>query len=160
MVETERAPVRLYVESKCIEYLRKTDTQFSSAFPRIAREHLESSAAEVFEALHEERDLFDPVDAPQLLKHFLAAKRTARIERCRVLLLCVWWEPTNADRWPVFEQHRRKANDLAGRLPDPDVELLPMPYRELWEHWERIGDAVLREHVASLRSRYAVALDA
>jgi Restriction Endonuclease associating with ARP len=160
IVETPDASVRLYVESKCIEYLRKTDTRFSSAFPRIAREHLEPSTADVFEAVYEDRYLFDPVDAPQLLKHFLAAKRAAYEHACRVILLCVWWEPTNGDRWPVFERHRLKASDLARRLRDPDVELLAMPYRELWEHWERIGDPALRDHVGVLRTRYVVALDA
>ena len=159
IVETPGAPVRLYVESKCIEYLRKTDTRFSSAFPRIAREHLEPSTADVFEAVHEDRYLFDPVDAPQLLKHFLAAKRAAQEHACQVILLCVWWEPTNAERWPVFERHRLRAGDLARRLGDPDVELLAMPYPELLQHWERIGDAALCEHVAALRSRYDVALD-
>jgi hypothetical protein len=158
VVEMPAAPVRLYVESKCIEYLRKTDTRFSMAFPRIAREHLAPSAAEVFEAVFEDRYLFDPLDAPQLLKHFLAAKRAAHDHACRVVLLCVWWEPTNAEGWPVFERHRRKAKDLARRLRDPDVALLPMSYRELWKHWEGIGDASLRRHVASLQSRYAVAL--
>ena len=40
IVEHDGAPVRLFVESKCIEFLRKCATDFSATFPKKASEHL------------------------------------------------------------------------------------------------------------------------
>jgi hypothetical protein len=46
------------------------------------------AAAAVFDKVLENRNAFDPLDAPQLLKHFLAAKRVAIEKNCRGLLRC------------------------------------------------------------------------
>jgi hypothetical protein len=158
IVERLGAPVRLLVESKCVEYLRATDTAFSPAFPAKAAEHLESGAAAVFDEVFADRYAFDPLDAPQLLKHFLAAKRVTVEESCRAILLCIWWEPTDAAEHPVFAAHADAAARLAAALPDADVTVLCATHQQLWSHWHDVGDAVLREHVAHLRARYDVSL--
>jgi hypothetical protein len=60
----------VFVESKFIQYLRRTNTEFSEAFPNHARKQLEPAAADVFDRVRHDRCAYDPVDAPQLLKHF------------------------------------------------------------------------------------------
>jgi hypothetical protein len=131
---------------------------FSAAFPKKASEHLEPAAASVFETVFANRHAYDPLDAAQLLKHFLAAKRVATKQQCEVVLLCVWWEPADADAHPVFAAHAAAAAQLAAALPDPDVTVLPLSYRQLWAHWDAVGDRGLQRHVLCLRERYAVAL--
>jgi hypothetical protein len=158
IVERPGAPVRLLVESKCIEYLRATDTAFSPAFPAKAAEHLAPEGVATFDEVFADRYAFDPLDAPQLLKHFLAAKRVALEGGCRVILLCVWWEPTDAAAHPVFAAHASAAARLASVLPDADVTLLFATHEQTWSHWHEVGDAALREHVAHLRARYSVSL--
>jgi hypothetical protein len=158
IVERDRAPVRLFVESKCIEYLRATDTGFSEQFPRQAERHLRPDAAEIFRDVFADRFCLDPLDAPQLLKDFLAAKRVANQHECRVVLLCVWWVPANPGVDEVFAAHADAATRLARALADPDVTLVPLTYTKLWDHWNEDGDDALRHHVGCLRERYAVTL--
>ena len=155
IVEQEGESVRLFVESKCIEYLRKSTTSFSSAFVAKAKQHLRPASATIFEQVFEDPHAFDPLDAPQLLKHFLAAKRVAVDSSSHVVLLCVWWEPSNAAEHPVFAGHAAAARDLAAGLDEPDVDLLPLSYPQLWDHW-RTREPWLAEHVACLERRYAV----
>ncbi len=119
VVERDGAPVRLFVESKCIEFLRKCATDFSAAFPKKAAEHLDPAAAAVFDTVFADRDAFDPLDAAQLLKHFLAAKSVATEQQCEVVLLCVWWEPADADAYPVFAAHAAAAAHSPPRCPTP-----------------------------------------
>ena len=140
------------MESKCLEYLREARTAFSPSFAAKAAEHLEPAAAAIFRAVVADRYLFEPVDAPQVLKHFLAAKRVALEERQRVTLLYVWWEPTNAASHPVFAAHAEAAGKLAAAVPDPRVTMSCLPYRQLWSYWSEVGDASLRRHVDACAS--------
>jgi hypothetical protein len=158
IVEHDHAATRVFIESKCIEFLRKGETDFSAAFPKKAADHLEPAAAAEFGHVFKDRHAFDPFDAPQLMKHFLAAKRVAIEKNCRVLLLCLWWEPTNAAAYPVFAAHADAAANLAAALPDPNVTVLPFSYPQLWAYWETVGDAPLQQHVQNLRERYAIEL--
>lgn len=160
IVETDGAPVRLFVESKCTEFLRKGTADFSDAFVRHARERLGKRAAETFEHLASDPAAFDPLDARQLAKHLLAAKR-AVVDSSRsftVVLLCIWWEPADASAYEVFSNHRHAAAAFAAALPDPDVTIQAMTYRDLWDHWEAQGDPVLTRHTRYLRERYDVRL--
>jgi hypothetical protein len=75
-----------------------------------------------------------------------------------VVLLCVWWVPTDAAAHPVFAAHDDAAARLAAALPDEHVTRLCLTYPQLWAHWADIGDGALREHVQRLRKRYGVSL--
>lgn len=158
VVETEGEPRRLYVESKCLEYLRVKTTDFSKQFVAQARELLDDRAVSEYEHNFNSSDRYERVDARQLLKHFLAAKRVAKRERCIVRLLYVYWEPTDARKHRVFAQHASEARALCAALPDDQVQLVAMPYRDLWNGWERSGEAWITRHVTALRKRYDVPL--
>jgi hypothetical protein len=148
----------LFVESKCLEYLRPHNTAFSDAFVEKARELL-PSASETYEAFKADPHMFELLDAAQLLKHFLAAKIAADGQR-RVTLLYVYWEPLEAATDHVFVGHRSEAARLADALVDDEVRLVAMSYVDLWSGWDAVRDPALCRHVDTLRSRYAVRLPA
>ena len=161
IVEEPAARKVLFVESKCLEFLRKGHADFSEAFVEHARQHLSPAAADTFAVLGEDAFAYDPLDARQLAKHFLAAKR-ATVDAavpCRVTLLAVAWEPANAGEYPIFARHKQAMKEFAAALPDDDVRLEALSYTELWDYWESVGSAGLRRHVSLLRERYDVKLE-
>jgi hypothetical protein len=160
IVEAQGSPVRLFVESKCTEFLRKGKAEFSDAFVKHAKQRLATAAAATFEQLAADPAAFDPLDARQLAKHFLAAKRAVvdSSEKFTVVLLCIWWEPQDASEFTVFQRHREAVRAFAGAIPDRNVAVRGMSYRELWEHWETLQDPVLGRHTEGLRARYDVSL--
>lgn len=160
IVEEEQRPVRLFVESKCTEFLRQGHPDFSQAFVKHAKQQLDPAAATTFEQLANDAAVFDPLDARQLAKHFLAAKRAVvdASQAAAVILLCIWWEPHDAAEHPVFKRHRDGVERFAAAVTDPDVSVHGITYRELWEHWEGLHDPVLTRHTRLLRDRYDVRL--
>ena len=160
VVEADEYPVRLFVESKCTEFLRKGHPGFSDAFVKHARKQLDGTAAATYEQLADDAHMFDPLDARQLAKHFLAAKR-AVIESSQpgtVILLCIWWEPHDAAEHPVFGRHRAAVDAFAAAVPDTDVAVAGISYSELWDHWEALNDPLIARHTQLLRDRYDVPL--
>jgi hypothetical protein len=146
----------LFVESKCLEYLRPHTTSFSDAFVTKARTLLGPETAAVYKRFKREIDKHPHglLDTAQLLKHFLAAKLAAGKRRA-VTLAYVYWEPSDAPRYEPFVVHREQACHLAEELVDDEAKLIAVSYPELWEHWDRAT-----EHLNALRARYDVALDA
>jgi hypothetical protein len=149
----------LFVESKCVEYLRPHTTAFSDAFVTKAKDLLSPATAAIYERWRDRREGYELLDASQLLKHFLAAKIAAAGQRT-VTLAYVYWKPTDADQHAVFAVHRQEARRLADHLADDEVRLVSLSYPELWAAWESAGDPALVDHVGALRDRYAVALGA
>lgn len=158
VVEDEDAPARLYAESKCTEFLRSGEAAFSEAFVKHAKQRLGKAAAETYERLAHDAGSFDPLDARQLAKHFLAAKRAVvdSSESFKVVVLCIWWEPKDASEYPVFKKHREAIRRFAAAVPDDNVTIHGMTYRELWDYWETLGDPILARHTMILRERYDV----
>jgi len=68
-----------------------------------------------------------------------------------VRLAYLYWEPRNAENWPECCQHRNEAEDLAARVKQSTVRLVPMSYRELWAEWQREGPP---PHLPYLQTRY------
>ena len=147
----------LFVESKCLEYLRFHAMAFSAAYVARAHELLSAPTAAAYARFASGQDGSRLLDAPQLLKHFLAAK-VAAAGRRRVILAYIYWEPEDAGRLPLFATHREEAQRLAAMLIDDDVRLVTLSYPQLWASWERLGDPALSAHVATLRARYAITL--
>lgn len=153
----------LFAESKCLEYLRPHATPFSDAFVAKAAKLLATETAEFYAAFAQAdggaRGSYLLLDVAQLLKHFLAAK-VAADERRVVTLAYLFWEPADAEEHEVFAVHRRESEALASILIDEHVRLVPLSYRDVWAHWEKLQDRSLTEHVTALRSRYDVPLGA
>jgi hypothetical protein len=151
----------LYAESKCLEYLRPHNTDFSDAFVAKAAKLLTAETAAFYASFAKSKkasaQMFKLLDAEQLLKHFLAAK-VASESMHPVALAYVFWEPADAADHEVFALHRDEAGELAHALVDDHVKLVPLGYRDLWTYWDGLGDPTLAAHVDALRLRYDVSL--
>jgi hypothetical protein len=151
----------LFAESKCLEYLRPHRTAFSGAFAAKAAKVFSPQTAAVYADFAKHRETgahgYVLLDAAQLLKHFLAAKLASGSGH-KATLAYLFWEPADAADHGVFDAHRAEAGKLAGALADDHVQLVPLSYRDVWAHWEQLGDSELAEHVAAVRARYAVTL--
>ena len=134
--------------------------ELSDAFVKHARKRLNCTAAATYEQLAGDAHTFDPLDARQLAKHFLAAKR-AVIDSSQpgtVILLCIWWEPQDAAEHPVFRGHRAAVDAFAAVVSDTDVAVKGISYRELWDHWDTLNAPLIARHTQLLRDRYDVPL--
>ena len=78
---------------------------------------------------------------------------------CAVVLQCIWWEPQDEANHPVFARHREAVRAFAAAMPDDDVTVQGLTYRQLWEYWESLGDPVLARRTGLLRDRYDVPLN-
>jgi hypothetical protein len=146
------------VESKCTEHLQPTAPRFSPAYAeQIQDERRDGPWFRAMELMREEPGMFELVDAAQLTKHAFGPTRC--FAGRPVTLLYLYWEPTDADRHPIFRQHRceieRFSRLVAGGFPAFQAQSYP----DLWKAWQ---DAVrpdwLPTHLTNLRARYDIPL--
>ena len=151
----------LFAESELLEYLRPHRTAFSDAFAAKADKVLSPQTAAVYTDFAHHHATgghgYELLDAAQLLKHFLAAKLASESGH-KITLAYLFWEPADAADHDAFAAHRDEAGKLADALADDHVRLVPLSYRDVWTHWEQLGDAELAAHAAAVRARYDVAL--
>jgi hypothetical protein len=105
--------------------------------------------------LTEDQTRYAWLDAAQLIKHALGLARA--FQDRRTILLYLFWEPTNASNFSIFDQHRREVSAFSGRVLGGFPEFRAMSYRELCNDWES-GQPPdwLRAHLQTLRSRYEI----
>lgn len=142
------------VESKCIEYLSPKEAKFS---PRYRDEIVDERRdgpwfAEMIRLMEEERSSYRHLDVAQLIKHALGL--SYRQER-DVTLVYVWWEPANADEFPVFAAHREEVRQFAARIGGSALAFAAVSYPELWAEWASSLSQELRRHSANLQRRYS-----
>jgi hypothetical protein len=137
------------VESKCTEWMKPTRSKFVPAYDNLRVSHGRSPWFAQIERLRQEPDRYKYLDAAQLVKHALGLR--TRFGTSAVLLLYLFWEPRNSQDWPECRAHRDEADDLARRVAQSNIRLIPVSYRELWEEWERSGPPA---HLSLLRLRY------
>jgi hypothetical protein len=84
------------------------------------------------------------------------------LARCfagRPVTLLYLQEPTDAERHPIFRQHRREIERFARLVAGGFPAFCAQSYPDLWNAWQ---DAArpdwLRHHLANLRARYAIPL--
>lgn len=108
----------------------------------------------LLDGLHRAPGRFRHADAASLLKHAIGLSRT--FPNHRMTLLYLFWEPLGADNL-AFRRHRSELGELRGMVAGDAVTLDVMSFDELWAGFEAAGESWLREMVAELRARYAVA---
>jgi hypothetical protein len=97
------------------------------------------------------------LDAAQLIKHAFGLART--FHGRRAILLYLFWEPTNAPSFSVFDEHRGEISNFSGRVLGGFPEFRAMSYRELWSNWESDQPPDwLRAHLQRVRARYEIAI--
>lgn len=143
------ADLLVAVESKCTEWMKPTLAMFSPSYGNLRPSHGGSPWFEQMRQLRETPKRYQFLDAAQIIKHAFGLLR--RYETREVRLVYLYWEPRNANTWPECRVHRAEADELAAKVQQSPVRLIPMSYRELWAEWERQGSS---NHLRYLRTRY------
>ena len=137
------------VESKCTEWMKPKRATFSPSYDQLRSSLGHWPWFEQMRQLRETPKRYQFLDAAQVVKHAFGLLR--RYETRGVRLVYLYWEPRNPNMWPECRVHRAEADELAAKVQQSPVRLIPMSYRELWAEWERQGSS---NHLRYLRMRY------
>lgn len=141
------------IESKCLEFLSPGDPKFSERYrTEITDERSQGPwYREMVRILEGRGESYRHLDAAQLIKHALGL--SYQQER-PVTLLYLWWEPANADAFPVFAAHRGEVDRFSRNLGQGQPNFFAMSYNDLWSHWLQSPNAAVRQHSRNLIRRY------
>jgi restriction endonuclease-like protein len=143
------------VESKFTETLSAKRAKFAASYEGAIARLAGPAWSDLYRSLLGDPSRFKHLDAAQLVKHYLGMRNSLRDAEGRLVLMYVFWEPTNWSDGPAFVQHRRELDEFAECVRDGDVAFLSMSYSSLWDQWEVESDwDRIGEHVTSLRERY------
>lgn len=146
-------PQVLAVESKCLEPFRAHEARFSDAYDRLVAEIAHRSWQAEHWRLVEDPRRYRHLDAAQLVKHYLGLKRRGHDRKTTLAYL--YWEPSNADALLECAVHRAELREFQQQVSDPAVQLLAMPYPQLWQQWgHACCQGWLQDHARRLRNRY------
>lgn len=152
LVDGERI---LAVESKCTEPFHPHHAQFSPAYGDAMAAAHPTWRAE-YQRLVEDPHRYRHLDAAQLIKHYLGLRK--QFHDRPTTLAYVYWEPTNASEIAACSIHAAEIAEFSRCVSDPALKFVAVSYGHLWDDWALDTRPLwLREHVAALRRRYAVA---
>jgi hypothetical protein len=152
----ERGDEIVGVESKCIESLRAKKAKVADAYKRLAAAGDLRAKSRWFAALTEVPS-FRLLDAYQLVKHYLGLTHTYPSKP--LVLVYIYWEPSNVEVFAPFVDHRREVEQFASLVvDDPTCRFLALSYREHWQELEQLAQppAFLVMHLQELRRRYLI----
>jgi hypothetical protein len=157
----------LAIEAKCVEYLRPSETadarRRSKKAPfdpkyRTVEHLLDNKFGELYKIINNDFGAFAPVGVTQIVKHYLGVKNSIRRD-VPVILVYLFWEPSDRAEYPVFSHHRHQVNEVGDLLRGSSVKFLALSYLELWQ--EMVAPAPMSwvaDHVSQLRCRYDIPL--
>ena len=88
------------------------------------------------------------LDVAQLIKHAFGLAYT--FPNRPVTLLYLYWEPSNPDMFPMFDEHRREIARFAEAIAGDGPKFVSMSYPELWQRWQAVTEFEwLKIHVES-----------
>lgn len=158
----ETASYVVGIESKCTEYLSakrgSVNPLFKEAyFQEIRDERRDGPWFHTMKDISFGTQTFAHLDAAQLVKH---AFGLAHCFKDRITsLLYLYWEPTDAEEYSVFAEHREEILCFGKMVSGGFPAFLAMSYAELWSFWlQSECPPWLHSHIVNLRSRYAVPL--
>ena len=106
--------------------------------------------------LEEGAERYGWLDAAQLVKHAFGLAHT--FPDGLLVLLYLYWEPRNAERFPIFVEHRREIDAFSERVARSRPSFRAMSYPELWCTWSENAPSWLTAHLDAMRARYEVDL--
>jgi hypothetical protein len=149
-------PTVLAIESKFLESFSTHTARFSDAY-RNAMASMHPSWRAELSRLVEDTARYRHLDAAQLVKHYLGLK--AIYSERPVMLLYLYWSPTNAEDVAACAIHRAELDEFNHSVRDPRVRLALMTYAELWDDWSSAHQPPwLRKHAKALQARYEMAI--
>jgi hypothetical protein len=143
----------LAIESKCLEYMSRKEAEFAPAyFTDIQDERRETTWFAEMGRLRQSPVDYRHLDAAQLIKHAMGLAHS--FPEQMITLLYVWWEPTNADDFPIFSHHRDEVLSFAERVAGSDIRFEWTTYGQLWTQW--FAEGLDAAHIAALHKRYSI----
>jgi hypothetical protein len=155
-----RAEVAVAVIVRCIEYLSRRKTCVAPSYDQLlaATPGLQPWRDQL-ERLRTEPQYYRHVDPGALIKFALALGRT--FPDRPTILLYLYWEPLNAERFEEFCRHRMETAELADVVRHARVSFDPRSFEAMWQDWAARGvPSWLADHVDRLRARYSVSIPA
>jgi hypothetical protein len=155
-----RGEVAVAVIVRCIEYLSRRKTAVAPSYDQLlaATPGLEPWRRQL-DRLRQECQHYRHVDPGALIKFALALART--FPDRPTILLYLYWEPLNADRFEEFRRHRAETAELADAVREARVIFTPQSIDSMWREWAAGGaPGWLAGHVDRLRARYCVSIPA
>jgi hypothetical protein len=144
------------IESKATEHLQAHEAHFASSYATVRWPSTIQPYVEIMKDLVQNPRLYTYLDAAQLVKHACGLSRCTQVKD--VILLYLFWEPTNCLEFDVFQQHRAEAEDFAHRTAHAMVQFRWMSYLDLWRDWISTHDVDIRAHGERVIERYAFAI--
>jgi hypothetical protein len=143
------------IESKCTEFLTPKLAKFSPSYDGLVQEIAELSWVRIYAELKNDPNAYAPLDAAQLVKHYLGLRKT--YVGHNVSLIYLFWEPLNKGEFCVFRAHRSAITRFQNAISISSVSFSNLSYRELFSVWQRNGSPQwLGDHVRNVKARYNV----
>jgi len=140
------------------DYLGTRVSRLAPAYAQVDLAPRMAGWQDLLETLRAEPGRFRHLDAVALLKNAIGLSRT--FPEHGPTLIYLFWEPEGADGL-TFRRHRSEIRAMAQLVGGAMVGFQALSFAELWADWEaRFPEPWLRDMVAELRARYAVAIEA
>ena len=147
--------VTVCIESKFLETLNPKEAKFSDSYTGAIESLAEPAWAEIYTHLKQYPNHYTHLDAAQLVKHYLGIRHALNGTSDSLVLLYLYWEPSNAEQVDEFQRHRDEVADFSQRVAKSEVEFAALSYPQLWES---MMDSTLwggmQEHLGNLYERY------
>jgi Restriction Endonuclease associating with ARP/Sigma-70, region 4 len=153
------------VESKLTEHLTGGQlATFKESYERVIPK-ADASWQAMYQQLKRAPDLFNYLDAAQLVRHYLGLKTQTGPGGVhavkRAVLVYLFWEPANAPDLQACATHADEVRFFAQQVADPNLPFATSTYRELWSSWTRLASPTwLTTHAGLLETRYGVQIAA
>ena len=146
------------VSARGADYLGHKPTRLAAAYETMTLPDEMAGWQQLMDGLRAEPGRYRHLDAVSLLKNAIGLART--FPGYRLTLIYLFWEPAGADAL-AFRRHRAEIKSVVQAVGGSLVGLNASSFDELWAEWEALHrEPWLREMVAELRARYAVAIEA
>jgi hypothetical protein len=142
-------------DAATFEWMKKKAANLSESYEALKPDDSHSPFKQWFDEMLElraEPDRYNHIDAAQLIKHAFGLLRHFKMRNA--VLVYLYWEPRNRDKWPQCEEHRKEAEALASKVRASCVKLSPISYRELWSQ----GLFFSADHMTYVMTRYDLAV--
>ena len=141
----------LAIESKLTEYLTPKIAEFSEKYKTHPFPNAEQMWLSIIGQVENKKYYFD---VAQMIKHYLGLTNT--YPHKKITLLYLYWQPQNADLFPVFQTHSQQIEAFAKKVQNSKVKFISITYPQLWQSWQNIPQ--LSTHLNHLKRKYQISI--